>query len=68
MSCDTKGQSISLSCFVTNEQKKVSWITRVGQTTREGWIVGWTARVGQLFTNHVVWAVEMSEFGLLGLL
>ena len=27
-----------------------------------------TARVGQLSANHVVWAVEKSEFGIHGLL
>ena len=34
-------------------------IARVGQTTNEDVWKGWTTRVGQLSTNHVVRAVEM---------
>ena len=48
--------------FCDKMKKKLGWIARIGQITREGQTVGWTTRVGQLAVDHVVWAVEMSEF------
>ena len=35
-----------------------------------GWTgrAGWTTRVDWSYTNYVIWAVQMSEFSLLGLL
>ena len=43
---------------MTNEQKKVGWIARVGQTAKEDVWEGQTTRVGELSANNHFYSPE----------